>query len=412
MAETIFWLLKFIINIRIDHMKNMSKKHARLFNGLLLLSGVALLSPLAAAPASAQDKRPALIITSDPLPSSLKSKLYSKPTAQRDIKVYEVTGKEYYTPTQTIVTGKVDALTSDLSVIQNKVVNLSGDLNGIQKANEDKAATYYAAVATVNTQLQAGTTPGNPRLVSKLDSAEATLEDLTNSLNDLNGVAMNASQVASEATFLLEEARAAYGLSGAVEEDHIQLAELEDTVNNTMVVIERVLNNVNDDITRTTTYVGSERNNLRTLSLAVSNGDLYGKSLGNRPFSSAASYQTASADMGSASAAAASAPALSGPRPLVKIRFDQANVEYEQPVYTAVNEALERYPNAQFDLIAVHPSAGNAAEVAIESTRARRNAEKVLRTMTQMGLPLERIALSHSDSAEAATNEVHIYIRP
>lgn len=394
-------------------MKNMSRKHARFLNGLLVLSGIALISPFTALPAVAQDKRPALIITSDPLPKSLKSKLYSKPTQVREIKTYEVTGKSYYEPTNTIVTGKIDQLVSDLALIQGKVEGLSTDLNAIQANNEGKAADYYAAVATVNTQLQAGTTPGNPRLVKRLDSAENILEDMTNSINELNTVAMNASQVASEATFLLEESRAAYSLSGAVEEDHVDLAQLEDNINNTMVVIERVLNNVSDDITRTTTYLSSERNNLRTLSLAVSNGDLYGKSLGNRPFSSAAPYQaSASATDAGAPVAPVSTSTLSGPRPLVKIRFDQANVDYEQPVYTAVSEALERYPNAQFDLIAVHPTSGNAAEKAIESTRARRNAEKVLRTMTQLGLPLDRIALSHSESAEAATNEVHIYIRP
>ena len=114
---------------------------------------------------------------------------------------------------------------------------------------------------------------------------------------------------------------------------------------------------------------------------------------------------------GDASYNAAAAP-LDSPRPLVKIRFNQPDVDYEQPVYTAVNEALERYPNAQFDLVAVSPTSGNAAEKAIESTRARRNAEKVLRTMTQLGLSLDRVALSQSESPDAQSSEVHIYIRP
>jgi hypothetical protein len=222
---------------------------------------------------------------------------------------------------------------------------------------------------------------------------------------------LDAANVASEAAFLLEETRAAFGLSGAVEEDHVFLAELEDSINATIVAIERVLNNVNDDITRTSTYLSSERNNLRTLALAVSNGDLYGKSLSSRPFSNVGSFQTASASQSDVISAAPQPAVLSGPRPLAKIRFDSANVNYEQPIYMAVNEALERYPNAMFDLVAVHPTRGNAAEVAIESTRARRNAERVLRTITQMGVPLERVNLSYSESAEAATNEVHLYIR-
>ena len=393
-------------------MNNMSPKHARFRNSLLLLSGLAIVSPLMLSTALAADRRPSLIVTSEPLPKNIRDKIYNKPKAVREIQVYEVTGKSYFEPTHTIVSDKVGELKDDLDLVRNKIGSLSDELNALQKLNEEKAADYYAAVATVNTQLQSGTTPGNPRLVKRLDRADSLLKDMGTSINDLNQLAMNTSQVASEASFLLEETRSAYSLSGAVEEDHVKLAELEDTINNTIVAIERVLNSVNDDITRTSVYLSSERNNLRTLTLAVSNGDIYGKSLANRPFSSTASYQPASVDMAAEPVASPQPAVLSGPRPLVKIRFDQPDVDYEQPVYLAMSEALQRYPDARFDLVAVHPSGGNAAEVAIESTRARRNAERVLRSVTQMGLPLDRIDLSYKESAEATSNEVHIYIRP
>jgi hypothetical protein len=158
-----------------------------------------------------------------------------------------------------------------------------------------------------------------------------------------------------------------------------------------------------------------------------------GKSLSNRPFSRAPLAGIppvpASGFMADPAAAYAGAPTDAvpmppappvippmagipgGPRPLVKIRFDRANVAYEQPVYMAVNEALTRFPGAQFELIAVHPNAGNTAEVAIESTRARRNAERVLRSLTEMGLPIDRVDLSYSPSAEATASEVHLYVR-
>ena len=396
-------------------MNDISRKHLRFRSGAIFLSGLLLLAPLTATDGWAQESAtapPPLIITNEPLPESLKRQIYSKPVQVREIKTKDVTGQSYFKPTQTLVTRKVHDLTGELGTLQRQVAGLSATLNGIQKDNEFKAAEYYAAVATVNTQLQSGTTPGNPRLLEKLSKAESNLENLGTSVAHLNQLSVDAAQTASEASFLLEETRAAYSLSGAIEEDHVQLAELEDTINNTIVIIERVLNNVNDDITRTSTYLSSERNNMRTLSLAVSNGDLYGKSLSNRPFSSASAFDHSGAGMASVSPASHStSTALSGPRPLVKIRFDRPDVDYQQPVYMAVNEALERYPDARFDLVAVHPTHGNAAQVAIESTRARRNAERVLRTLTQMGLPLERVDLSYSTSDEAATNEVHLFIR-
>lgn len=390
-------------------------------NVFALTLGIVACSGLTAPSASAQQpvSRP-LEISAYPMNEELKAQIYSKPSQMQDISPEQVRGKTYFEPTQTIVTQKVNDLTVDLDTLQGKVAMLSANLNALQREGEGKAAEYYAAVATINTQLQAGTTPGNPRLLKRVSLAEASLENLGSSVATLNQLAAEAATTSSEASYLLEAVRAAYGLSGAIEEDHVRLAELEDGINNTMVIIERLLNNVNDDITRTTTYLSSERNNLRTLALAVSNGDLYGKSLSNRPFSSVATPASADASMsvtagspglmgGNGSYGRQAAP-LSGPRPLVKIKFDRTDVNYEEPVYVAVNEALQRYPDARFDLVAVHPTNGNAAEVAIESTKARRNAEKVLRTLTQMGLPLDRIDLSHKQSPDAASNEVHLYI--
>ena len=104
-------------------------------------------------------------------------------------------------------------------------------------------------------------------------------------------------------------------------------------------------------------------------------------------------------------------PAPSNPRPLVKIRFDRENVDYEQPVYIALNEAMEKFPDARFELVAVYPSEGNAAQAAIESTKSRRNAERVLRSMTQMGLPMDKVDISYAASSDASSSEVHIYVR-
>jgi len=393
----------------------MFKTHIRFGKSLILISTLGALFPALADAANIKNDKmgtSSLIITSDPLPENLRQQLYSTPSRARDVTSSEITGRNNFPQTETLVTRKVSELTNNLAQIQQKFSSLSDTLSNLQRVNQQQAADYYANVATINTQLQAGTTPGNPRLVGRLKDAESQLKTLGDSVTQLNGVAVEGASLSSEAGFLLEETRAAYSLSGAVEEDHVKLAEVEDSINNTMVLIDRILNTVSDDITRTSTYMSSERNNLRALTLSVTNGDLYGKSLTNRPFSSAATYNGAPSQ--SASPAGQKQPqgqALSGPRPLAKIKFDRPDVNYEQPVYMAVNEAMQRYPNARFDLVAVHPSKGNAAEVAIESTKSRRNAEKVLRTLTQMGLPMEKIDLSYNEDPQATSSEVQIFVK-
>lgn len=385
---------------------------------LILCAGVVSIVSLASTSAMAQmdmKKRPSLVITNQTMPGNAASPspLYAGPARTPEITSAQVAGSSYYQPTQTIVAQKVNELKSDLFALQGRVNNLSGQLKGLQQRSLSQAAEYNASVATINTQLQSGTTPGNPRLVQKLQVAQNNLDRLSQNVADLNAMAVEAANAASMGSFLLEACRSAYGLSGAVEEDHAALSQVEDQVNTTIVTIDRLLNEVNDAITRTAAYLSAERGNIRTLSLAVTNGDYYGASLASRPFSSApqstimqpASYASPAGAMPSP----AGVPA--GPRPLVKIKFDQPNVDYQQAVYMAVNEAMQKYPNARFELVAVNPSAGNAAQVAIESTRARRNAEMVLRSLSQMGIDVNRIDLSTMQSAEAKSNEVHIYIR-
>ena len=204
--------------------------------------------------------------------------------------------------------------------------------------------------------------------------------------------------------FLLESARAAYGLAGAIDEDHRQLAVLEDETNKSVVLIDRLLNELSEDVSRQTAYVGNERRNLAALSVAIKNGELYGQSLSNRAFRSAA-------PLASAAPGPARSVAIGARRPLVVIRFDRPDVPYEQALYTAISRALERRPEAQFDLISVAPSKGTVADVALAQSRSRSSAKKVMRTLTDMGLPANRVALSATTSGQASTNEVHIYVR-
>ena len=103
--------------------------------------------------------------------------------------------------------------------------------------------------------------------------------------------------------------------------------------------------------------------------------------------------------------APASTPAsFTDRKPLVVIRFDKADVAYEPALYQALSRALERRPDAVFDLVAVSPSGGN-------TNAARRNAENVMRSMTNMGLPSEQVIMASMNNPSATTAEVHIYVR-
>lgn len=388
----------------------------------LTISALSLLGVLTSAGiANAQvdmGQQPVLVITNKTLTPTNNAPIYSRPSRAPEITEEQVAAEAYFDQGLTVVGRRIDDLSKDIFSLKNTISRLSEQLHGIGNRGQNLAAGYYASIATINTQLQAGTTPGNPRLIAKLDTAQSNLDTLSKNVADLNALAVEIAEAASRGSYLLDTTRSMYNLSGAVEEDHARLAKMEDDVNATVVGVDRLLNDVNDDMTRITSYLATERQNLRTLSLAVTDGNLYGKSLANHPFSRAPqSNLLQQASLGgqntqhSMNAMPPSAGGSQGVRPLAKIRFDKPHVNYEQPIYNAVQNAMERFPNSRFELMAVHPTAGNAAQVAIESTRSRRNAEKVLRTLTQMGVSLDRIDMSTAPSDQAHSSEVHLFVR-
>lgn len=306
---------------------------------------------------------------------------------------------------ETVVSRKVSQLESDMSKIKNYADSYDDKLRKLQASSEATTKNYYDVIAGINAHLQRGTTPGNPILIDKAQTAQQNLDALATDITSLNVLANDIASNASLASYLMEAIRATYGVSGAVDEDHQALTALEDKVNNLNVQTDRQLNDVNEDINRRTSYLSSERRNLQTLSLAIANGELYGQSLANRSY-----FSPASALPGTAPQQASATPPQSN-KPLVVIRFDRPNVEFEQAVYLAASQALERYPNAGFEVVAVSPAGVNPAQAALATTDSQNNAESVLRAMSQMGIPGNRVALSVAKSPAARSSEVHIFLR-
>ena len=335
----------------------------------------------AAAPAAADSNSP-------PPPQILGTTQFRPPTVSN------------MRPTGTVVGKKIESLRGDLLRLQGDLSSENDQLQGLRISARQFAGNYHSLKAAMNARLQVGTTPGNPELVSQWNQAQSELQQVGASIAALNTLASQVSGTASLAAFLLESTSTTFELRGAVEEDHRQLAVLEDEVNKTVVIIDRLLNELTDDIARTQNYFANERLNLTAMQVAIDNGEYIGGSLANRSYGVPAP------------APAGGAASQVGQRqPLAVIRFDDPDVQYEQALFTVVGSALERRPNAAFDIVAVSPSAGDAAQVALDTTRSRRNAEGVLRTLTSMGLPADRMTLSATSSAQVQVSEVHVYVR-
>lgn len=363
-------------------------------------------------PAEAQRRNapapmPALVITSEQPPPSVVFRrgshdtVLANPDPGTPMRISSLKAQHMETP----VTQKAFELENGLDQLQGKTAAYGRRLQELQNDSDTQSAAYYTLVASINADLQTGTTPGNPILVDRWNTAQDKLNGLSQSASQLNTLAMDLSYQASNLSFLLESTQAAFALSGAVDEDHKKLTAIEDGINRDLVATNRLMLLVNDDLSRRSSYLRTERANLQTLSLAIANGELYGQSLTNGVFKRAAQGDSSMNDK----PATAAEPAKR--KPLVIIRFDHPNVNYDQPLYTAISQALEKYPSAKFDLVAVSMAEGNPAKLAMSSNDARKNGESVLRSMIKMGLPAERVGLSAAESKGVLNSEVHIYIQ-
>ena len=317
--------------------------------------------------------------------------------------IFQPTGVTPGAPTGTYVGQKVTDLRKELKRLQAAISAHNGQLHTLRGKIVANSQRYHGTIAAVNARLQVGTTPGNPILVRQFNSAQADLDRIAADITEMNALASRITNDSTMSSYLSESARASFAVSGAVDEDHRQLAILEDEVNRTDVLISRLLKEVSDDVRRQTNYVATERANLNIVSAAIRSGEIFGGSLVYKALASATRGQNGNI--------AARPMDTIGKRPLVVIRFDRAKVPYQQALYNAVSRVLERRPAAVFDLVAVAPAAGGTARVALNSNKARRHAEEVLRALIEMGLPVARVAVSAKTMAAAKTNEVHVYLR-
>ena len=302
--------------------------------------------------------------------------------------------------TGTFVGQKVRMLRDELKRMQSEITRHNKSLQKMRAQTKSNAERYHNSIGSINSRLQVGTTPGNPFLVRQWNIGQQQLSKIDGDIGKMNSLANAVAGSSTMSSYLLETTRAAYGITGAIDDDHRQLAILEDEVNRTVVLIDRLLNELSEDIARQSAYVSNERSNLTTLSLAIKNGELLGTSLANRAYAPRSDYSIISGP-----------DPVSNRSPLVVIRFDRPNVQYKQALYTAVNQALKRRPDAGFDIVAVTSAQGSGAKITVESNKAKRNAEAVLRSLSEMGLSLDRVRLSSKTSRAARSNEVHLFVR-
>ena len=269
--------------------------------------------------------------------------------------------------------------------------------NGIKSAEN-----YHSIVAAIAARLQIGTTPGNPILLGQYEQAQTELAEVGAQGQNLVDVGNQIALYSTRVSYLLEQARSAKKLRGAVDEDHRNLSSFQDTLKRRNVDVLRTLEDLNETVRRRDIFLAAERRRLTQLANAISVGESFGLGLGTL------NSMPASDDKQSSGQGVRSDNISVSPNPIAIFRINEQD-NYEQNLFGAISATLDKAPKSKFTLVAVSSSAGNPSEQAQRAANARNDVSKLISSLVSMGMPVDRISVSSVSVASIENTEIRLY---
>ena len=265
------------------------------------------------------------------------------------------------------------------------------------------AKGYSAAVAELGLEAGDAVPANDAQFAARTDDMGRRLNRLYADLLKLNGLASKVTVAAAVAARYLNDARVLMDRPDLTGDDRRQLADLQYTIDATITLAHEFLAETHFDIGSQTQYATEQRTRLAELVDQVASAEPQGAVKAGQEPPTGGPAESEEADTGKA----AGEIAMPEGRPLVTIRFDRPDVAYGEPLYQAVNEAVTRRADARFVIVGVSPRGTDGAV----TTAAMAHAFKVRQTLSGMGLPGDRMRLLSATSADAASDEVRVFVR-
>lgn len=298
--------------------------------------------------------------------------------------------------TGTFVGQKVVTFRGELTQLQNSITSSNEQLQKIRASVINNALQYHKVIGMIEAKLQVGTTPGNPQMFQMLQAAQNNIQVMNANTNALSQLSSKVSSDAAMTSYLLDSIKAAYSVSGAVDEDHRQLRILENETNQTSITINSLLAEVNGDVARQQQYIDTAKNYIVDLNQAIKVGS-YG--VGNVPLVSSSVSAINSGNYNNT--------VVGGGKPLFVAKFNKSDVNYKNGLKQAVSSAVSKKPGVMFDVVAISPANGSQ----LAATNARNHASTIFQDIVEMGVGADKVSLSAKTSNSANSSEVHIYVK-
>ena len=306
--------------------------------------------------------------------------------------------------TGTFVGQRVTAFRQELNLISQAQKSNERELEKINTNISNNANLYQKTVSNVETKLQAGTTPGNPNMYAMLQQAQGNVQTMFANANALENLSAKTSDTLTSVTYLENAISAAFSISGAVDEDHKQLRELQ---NEAMTIAQKAAA-LNENVSGAANFqqqsaiqASQEIDGLRE---SVKSGSNTGAVVSRPVIMHRTTKPVVSSQVKRISRPLTFNKQVSvGNLPLFSVRFADKNVDYKEGLSTAIKSALNRKPNTVFEIVAVSNSKTKA--------EAQEHAARIFNEFVSMGANAASINLNAKLNEKSTVSEVQIFVK-
>lgn len=307
--------------------------------------------------------------------------------------------------TGTFVGQRVAAFRQELSQIKQAQKSGEKELEKINSNISNNSALYQKTISAVESKLQAGTTPGNPNMYAMLQQAQGNVQSMFANANALENLSTKTANILTSVNYLENSIAAAFNISGAVDEDHKQLRELQ---NETMTVAQKAAA-LNESVSNAANFQQQSAiqasQEINSLHDSVRNGNYNNTSVVSRSLPRQRSGFVAPivpARTNKPTVAPHNNVVATG-LPLFSVRFANKDVNYKEGLNTAVKSALNRKSNASFDVVAVSNNANQKA--------AQEHAARIFNEIVSFGANASNVSLNARVSEKTPNAEVLVFVK-
>ncbi len=337
--------------------------------------------------------------------------------------------------TGTVVGRKVTEFKNELNHIRSQ---LNKDSETLVKLRADVTANitkYNEIMAAMETKLQLGTTPANPKMVAFYNNAQNVLQENETAIEGLNNLSADTAALATQLAALISSVRETYSVPGALDEDHANLRVLENGAEQTAVAVKNMMAEVMVDSAQQKAATQNARVRLLGMNNAIAHGSfgpdnavILSQPLPRpqvmqpapRPqvMQPAPRPQTVKQPLPKIKAPVKAVKTQTKPQaktvapvtvsknaPLFKVVFNAEDINYKKDLESAINKALAANAKAKFKVEAVNPLKTAA------TADSKKYAAEVFAEMINLGVAPEDIVIVSKAGSDVKIPLVNVYIK-